>query len=540
MRNSSNIKTALNALEGFSSADFDVRGDSVNAIELEFKGQLANRDVSLDLRHVVHADVFEMVHSGDGLDSDYAITVSQAATGGTFSFDLVSDVLTEAKTVTVDYNATAEDFAQAVNTAVAGTYLANKISYVVTATTGTTDGHYQMIFDGDAIGNTVAVENVNDNVTNGAITLTVNDEGFQGGPAEGLIYQYAEGGNYTLMLGGAQSGLLVNPMTMQKDGFTPLEVPVEISKLSAGQKGAVATNSTVLRNVDLFWDNNGNFLLEDPQTITLKQGDGTRAAFTLFADDTIADMVRKIDEAIAHDKTNFAIGTIEANTGLGQGALVTGEAQFAYFMSQGTQEKSFDNVEGTIVINSAVTGSNGEIKFVGNEDIIKALSLNTIRAAKENQFIVNVYNAHNNGVVAENVQITNNSLIGAVHSNVDVEFDAMANVAVIGDRAFTFEAEAELYQTMVHLADNTMIFHIGANPFQDIAIGIADIRAKALGINNLQLIDQKSANDAIQQIDNAVEIVSTERSKLGASQNRLEHTINNLMVSAENLKATES
>ena len=44
----------------------------------------------------------------------------------------------------------------------------------------------------------------------------------------------------------------------------------------------------------------------------------------------------------------------------------------------------------------------------------------------------------------------------------------------------------------------------------------------------------------MQAINNAIETVSAERSKLGAFQNRLDHTINNLGTSSENLTAAES
>ncbi|NLA83532.1 MAG: flagellin, partial [Clostridiales bacterium] len=56
----------------------------------------------------------------------------------------------------------------------------------------------------------------------------------------------------------------------------------------------------------------------------------------------------------------------------------------------------------------------------------------------------------------------------------------------------------------------------------------------------LNVSTQKSADKAITIINNALEAVSKERSKLGAMQNRLEHTIRNLDTSAENLQASES
>lgn len=56
----------------------------------------------------------------------------------------------------------------------------------------------------------------------------------------------------------------------------------------------------------------------------------------------------------------------------------------------------------------------------------------------------------------------------------------------------------------------------------------------------IDVSSQSSANAAITVIDNAIKSVSNERSKLGSYQNRLEHTINNLGTSAENLTAAES
>ncbi len=66
---------------------------------------------------------------------------------------------------------------------------------------------------------------------------------------------------------------------------------------------------------------------------------------------------------------------------------------------------------------------------------------------------------------------------------------------------------------------------------------LADGATVTVGIN---ITDQESADGAITTIQSAIDRVSAERSKLGAVQNRLEHTINNLGASAENLTAAES
>lgn len=113
--------------------------------------------------------------------------------------------------------------------------------------------------------------------------------------------------------------------------------------------------------------------------------------------------------------------------------------------------------------------------------------------------------------------------------------------------------------------DKSMAFQIGANQAQIMKLSIADMRSAALGlssaaggtgfsatrdVNNinpttaeefsLDVSTSAGASNSISKINDAIEKVSSERSKLGAVQNRLEHTINNLGTSAENLQAAES
>ena len=86
----------------------------------------------------------------------------------------------------------------------------------------------------------------------------------------------------------------------------------------------------------------------------------------------------------------------------------------------------------------------------------------------------------------------------------------------------------------------TASFQIGANQGQTMEIKIGDMRSEALGVKNVDLSTRDGAQSAITTIEEAIKKVSTQRSELGAFQNRLEHTINNLDTSAENLQASES
>lgn len=98
-----------------------------------------------------------------------------------------------------------------------------------------------------------------------------------------------------------------------------------------------------------------------------------------------------------------------------------------------------------------------------------------------------------------------------------------------------------LSQAQTEAAGNGgMTFQIGANKGQTITFGIGDMRSAALGIAGIDISTAAGAQNALTALDKAINTVSSERAKLGAVQNRLEHTINNLGTSAENLTAAES
>ncbi|WP_186669084.1 flagellin [Sporosarcina sp. BP05] len=79
---------------------------------------------------------------------------------------------------------------------------------------------------------------------------------------------------------------------------------------------------------------------------------------------------------------------------------------------------------------------------------------------------------------------------------------------------------------------------VGSNAATFNTDGTVATEASAAG--GINVSTQSKANSAIETINKAITTVSTERSKLGAVQNRLEHTINNLNTSSENLTAAES
>ncbi len=87
-----------------------------------------------------------------------------------------------------------------------------------------------------------------------------------------------------------------------------------------------------------------------------------------------------------------------------------------------------------------------------------------------------------------------------------------------------------------------LTFQIGANGVEDqrVTLAVKDMSSTALGVGSISVASQDSANSAIDSIDSAINAVSMQRAGLGALQNRLEYTVNNLTTTNENLTAAES
>ncbi len=85
-----------------------------------------------------------------------------------------------------------------------------------------------------------------------------------------------------------------------------------------------------------------------------------------------------------------------------------------------------------------------------------------------------------------------------------------------------------------------MTLQIGSNEGQTIDLRIPELSLQNMGIENMDLKTKDSASKAIDEIGNAIKFVSEMRSRLGAYQNRLEHTQSNLSTANENMTAAYS
>lgn len=292
--------------------------------------------------------------------------------------------------------------------------------------------------------------------------------------------------------------------------------------------GEAAASTTKLKDISVFTDSDGNNLFDNKQELTV-WGNGTSATIYLEADDTIADLEEKLTNAIVND--------------LGMGSdNNTVNSHLVDYVSVATSSGD-QSVEGTFIIQTALTGEQGEIAFSGDEDLINALSLNVIQEAENNTTKVTVYDAHTGELIGTDE--TGNDRVYGIIDGVEIVLDSRAGVNeswddVNSNVVFSTNEDVANEEYFLHIVDNSTDLQIGANAGQTLAVSIPQLDVTGLGLDNLTLVSQELAQAAIPDIDAAIDMVVSVRATIGAQVNRLEYTINNLDTANENMTAAES
>lgn len=309
----------------------------------------------------------------------------------------------------------------------------------------------------------------------------------------------------------------------------------KLASFTAAYIGKTATLDTKLRDLNTFWNSSGVFMLETPKTITINQGDGKSTSVTIYGTDTIRELQAKF---------NYAIGTE-----LGQGQYVdgSGASKFCTFVEKGNEDtQGLETVPGTFMFRSVLPGAGGELTFSSDdEDLINTFALNEVKGSSTTAFRASIYDAHTGIAIdgATNIKVSDNKLVGVLHPNVDIEFDPTANIKAVWSEAeknFILSPADTTYEAIIHLVDSSTVFQIGANEGEDIAIDIGNMSAGSLGVTNINVTTRESASKSIGLIDAAISKVSSQRAKIGAYQNALEYTSENLTTTMSNLTAAES
>jgi flagellin len=290
---------------------------------------------------------------------------------------------------------------------------------------------------------------------------------------------------------------------------------------SVGNTANVTTDNHVLGSVQVV----DSELKADTYTLT------TGAAATVGMD-------------IKTNTTGLSAGDFDLNTDANIDGLKLGDytLEIKSTGSANTFDITLKNSDGVVVATAngwVAGGGNATIAGTLPDGTATKLTLNDPGAGNVSEGTM-TFNL-NATYAAGDFTITN-SASATVYSNAanlkitDNEFEA-------GGLKFDLSVDSVLAaagNSTIVTTNNALTMHIGANEGQTMKVDINKMDTTSLGVDSVDVTSQTGAETAITSINNAIEKVSSERAKLGAFQNRLEHTINNLGTSAENLTAAES
>ena len=135
-------------------------------------------------------------------------------------------------------------------------------------------------------------------------------------------------------------------------------------------------------------------------------------------------------------------------------------------------------------------------------------------------------------------QAANGTYTETARKNIKAEIDALNSEITRIASTTEFNGEKPLNPK----AKANLTFFIGASADKTNAMTVAQqtMTAKELKVEDILVDSTTNAFKAMASVDAAIETVSTYRATLGAAQNRLEHTVNNLKVTSENITSAES
>lgn len=364
---------------------------------------------------------------------------------------------------------------------------------------------------------------------------------------------------------GARYGVLISANTVVDGANNKLKenLSLEGATLTSSVNGVTVTLADTASGVggeNAQWDAAGTTL-----TINLKAGQS-------YSQSQINDLIKNATMAKAD-----AAGTPQASTPadvelkLKSGVFTFQKAE-TFKTSAGVRATSDDTdlVEYLINGTDQNDGYADTIKFTSNnygEDTRKLKIATDVAAGKE---WVATTTANNEGTGIKDGEFTLHLATGVEYTEEDIQNllkQAGLDYTVTltdsktpdGDKSFYAQkVVAEANATAIEIGKTTagaglgsdkltgtgkgLTFQIGANGVEDqrVTLSVGDMSSTSIGVGGADVSTQDAANKAIDMVDAAVKTVSMQRAGLGALQNRLEYTVNNLTTTNENLTAAES
>ena len=284
-------------------------------------------------------------------------------------------------------------------------------------------------------------------------------------------------------------------------GSYSIEVTADATKATIkGAKGTIIAGGSIVESQVGTINLNG-------EEVRIEKGDTA---------DVVFNKLRDLAETIGANLIAYDDGSGDAD--------IDGGAQQA----QQAQQYNFGNMY--LVFEMKEYGSEYKLDLnASNSSLLSALGLSTtIKTGSDAQAKIT---SSADGFSSTATVSTKGNVITVTDINgFEMKFEAQQGAAALEDKS----ADVKV------LDAGPLDLQIGANEGQFMEIRIQNLSPQALGIDKINLSTSDGAQKAITVVDNAINMISSVRSKLGAYQNRLEHTVANLSVAAENMTASLS
>jgi flagellin-like hook-associated protein FlgL len=361
----------------------------------------------------------------------------------------------------------------------------------------------------------------------------------------------ARGARMTVSTGASAGVFSINRLFIGSVGSSAENVRIAIDGiLQAGETATfnLSTNNVLtadqlntLASINRFQEF-GVFNGRNSTTLTIYlRGQGRSASIQVNANDTLEDLSGKISLAIWSPGSSSSVINSAIINPLEAPDLV--------------HVNTIGVAKGTMSITTPIPGA--ELVFAGDESLLKALSLFKVRDGEAATYSVSAFNLELNQSVGS--VVTDSNEINGLLPGLRIYFDNTLGLRLDpnppgapvanGLTSFAYLQAIErptislsntIESFFIHVAPRDFSLQIGANQGQVLKGFINEVSARSLGVEGLLVVDGKLAQEAISIVDQALQRVSDQRSRLGAIQNRLESTIRNLDVASENLSASES
>ncbi|NLW79570.1 MAG: flagellin [Ruminococcaceae bacterium] len=298
---------------------------------------------------------------------------------------------------------------------------------------------------------------------------------------------------------------------------------------------------------------------------TMVSSDGTVHALSTAANSASAATVTDVDFGKAMEaqlrktklQDDFIIKTHTGNTGITLTSRETGTAAPAV---KGIELRKNGGVAETLAQNAAGTTDATSVvakdaeRYISMGDLIPFAVTNNVSNEELATFEVNGEkfvlvnaNALGDDTYANAVAQLENDGVNIISiAGANVAATDLSHIAADINNKTGLALKADVANTRILLEakseGNGLTMQVGdtAAAFNKITVSVDDMSSAGLGIKNISMATQESASRALDRINAAIEKVSVNRGNLGALQNRLEYTINNLNVTSENITAAES